>query len=701
MRKLFTLIVLGAACLAWSLNAAPRSAENALKVAQSFYQERNLLRSVSDADFRLVYTGESKGLRSASEPYYYIYNVGEDGGFVMVSGDDRVDPVIGYGMSGAFDPTNIPANMAGWFKEYERQIDFVRTLPENVLPAKASVSADDGLPNRVEPLIQTKWNQGTPYNDLCPMIGDLHAQTGCGATAMAQIMNYYQWPEKVTGKGYYTIPELGADTTWVDLSQYTFDWANMADTYDENATPEQREAVAELMAAAGAAIGMMYGSWVSNAYFAMIPIGFVQYMGYDKNAAYVKRSFYDSESWSTLLKKELAAGRPILYMAQSIEGGHLFICDGYAADNFFHINWGWGGYMDNYFKLDLLNEYDPSAALTGFSWMQTAVIGIQKPTERSEPIEKVGMMGLEPEKESIAQGDTLWFTYHYQYIGTRSTKSVEHGYALLKDGEEVVIHETMKSEALPLDYWMNNSWYIDDLRLDLGTYELRLFYRMEGDEEWKAMTPTEDAVTFDFTLTATEDSIYWESDGRMLSGEPVEMERSEIGSYTWIAHTTLYNESDTEETQADLLARITSEALGMDTTFYTGGVYLSPSEALDIWHPLTIQLEPGEYTIELLANNALGSYLYAIEGTLTTFTVDDLTDTEQIEANPTMVYQSGERLIVRTDEPIRSIRLYDRSGRLVRMGDEAEVSVAGLPTDIYIVHIETASENEARKVKLQ
>lgn len=704
MRKFFTLSILGAACLAWTMNAAPRSAEDALRVAMSFYQEQSLLRSVSDADFRLVYTGESEGLRSAAEPYYYIYNVGEDEGFVMVSGDDRVDAVIGYGLSGSFDPNKIPANMAGWFKEYERQIDFARTLPENVYPAEASLSAENNLPNRVEPLIQTKWDQGAPYNDLCPMIGDQRALTGCGATAMAQIMNYYQWPEKATGKGYYTIPELGVDTTWVDLGQYTFDWANMTDTYDENATPAQREAVAELMAAAGAAIGMMYGLDASGAYFNLISTGFVQHMGYDKNAAYVKRSFYDSESWNTLMKKELASGRPIFYMAQAIIGGHLFICDGYIDspdDSFFHINWGWGGYMDNYFKLDLLNEYDLSAALAGFSWGQTAVIGIQKPTEQSKPLEIVGMMGLEPEKESIAQGDTLRFAYHYQYIGTLSTKSVEHGYALLKDGKEVAIHGTMKSEALPLDYWMNIGWYIDDLRLDPGTYELRLFYRMEGDEEWKAMTPTEDAVTFDFTLTATEDRIYWNSNARMLTGKPITMERSEIGAYSWIAHTTLYNGSDTEETQATLLAHITSEALGMDTILYTGGVYLSPSEALDIWHPLTIQLEPGEYTIELLANNELESYLYAIEGTRTTFAVDNLTATEAIEANTTMVYQSGERLIVRTDEPIQVIRLYDRSGRLVRTGDEAELSTAGLPAGIYIVSVETATENKTQKISIQ
>ena len=101
------------------------------------------------------------------------------------------------------------------------------------------------------------------------------------------------------------------------------------------------------------------------------------------------------------------------------------------------------------------------------------------------------------------------------------------------------------------------------------------------------------------------------------------------------------------------------------------------------------------------ANNELESYLYAIEGTRTTFAVDNLTATEAIEANTTMVYQSGERLIVRTDEPIRVIRLYDRSGRLVRTGDEAELSTASLPAGIYIVSVETATENKTQKISIQ
>ena len=306
---------MGAACLALSVNAAPRSVGEALKVARSFYEGKSLLRSVSESDFRLVYTGEGSDLRSSSnDPYYYIYNVGEDGGFVMVSGDDRVAPVIGYSLDGTFRPDDMPSNLRGWFEGYERQIDYARTLPERPYPAEASIlRSDEGMPDRVEPLVTTKWSQGAPYNDLCPMEGDARTWTGCAATAIAQIMYYHQWPEKASGKGSYTIPALGPDTTIVNQEGITFDWANMTDTYDSTSTAAQNKAVAELMAAAGASVKMRYGANGSGAYTGDYLIGLIRNMGYDKNAAFLIRDFYSNDEWHKLIQSELAAGRPVQY----------------------------------------------------------------------------------------------------------------------------------------------------------------------------------------------------------------------------------------------------------------------------------------------------------------------------------------------------------------------------------------------------
>ena len=704
MRKFFTLSILGAACLAWTMNAAPRSAEDALRVAISFYQEQSLLRSVSDADFHLVYTGESDGLRSTSEPYYYIYNIGEDGGFVMVSGDDRVDAVIGYGLSGAFDPNKIPANMAGWFKEYERQIDFARTLPERVFPETSTkAAASDSLPNRVEPLITTQWDQLTPYNLLCPMVGYQRTPTGCGATAMAQILNYHKWPERATGTGSYTVPELGGDTTYVDLSQFTFDWANMADVYDENATTEQREAVAELMFAAGAAINMVYSTTWSYSQYNQIPEGFVTHMGYDENLAYLMRNCYDSDSWESTIKKELAEKRPVFYMAQSIRDGHYFVCDGYVSSpgqgDYFHINWGWGGMRNNYFRLDLLNEYDVEGNMTGYSWDQVALVGIQKPTDSSERIEKVAMVRFEPEEDYIAQGNTLHLSYDYQYSGSIPTRRLQHGFAIYTDNGQEVGSLENELEIIPqYNYWYRERWRITDLRLDPGTYKVRMLYRFDGDEGWKEMTPLKDALLFDFTLTATEDRIFWDSTNRILTGDPVQMERSDLPAYTWFATSTLRN-SAPDETQASLLMHIFSSTI--DAMFYAAGVYLDAGAAETVEIPLTIQLEPGEYTVELVASNITDTYTYPIEGTRTTFTVSKEPTANEEISSPTggvSVRVEGDRLRVESAAEVREVRLFDITGRQAAVGQGPEVSLAGVAKGIYVVRVVTDEETLTRKV---
>ena len=209
MEKRLLLCLLCVVSVAFSLEARQRTEAEALRIARSFYEGQGMLRSAPGSDFRLVYTGEGSGLRSvSSDPYYYIYNVGEGDGFVMVSGDDRVAPVLGYSLSGSFDPGDMPSNMRGWFEEYERQIDHAHTQLEQVFPENvSSPRSDDGFPERVEPLIQTKWDQGAPYNSLCPLDGDKRSATGCVATAAVQIMNYHQWPEKAVGKGQYRMGE--------------------------------------------------------------------------------------------------------------------------------------------------------------------------------------------------------------------------------------------------------------------------------------------------------------------------------------------------------------------------------------------------------------------------------------------------------------------------------------------------------------
>ena len=161
----------------------------------------------------------------------------------MVSGDDRVAPVIGYSLTSAFNPDNMPSNLRGWLEGYEKQIEYARTLPDKPYEAPETRAGD-----AVEPLITAKWGQSGPYNMNCPLLDGDSTLTGCVATAAAQIMYYYKYPESAKGQGCYV---LDGDTVWEEMNQYTFDWNNMVDVYDAKATDEQKEAVAELMKACG------------------------------------------------------------------------------------------------------------------------------------------------------------------------------------------------------------------------------------------------------------------------------------------------------------------------------------------------------------------------------------------------------------------------------------------------------------------
>ncbi len=701
MKRKFTWSVLGAACLALSVNAAPRSAGDALKVARSFYEGKSLLRSVSESDFRLVYTGEDSDLRSSSnDPYYYIYNVGEDGGFVMVSGDDRVAPVIGYSLAGSFRPDDMPSNLKGWFEDYERQIDYARTLPERPYPSEVSaLRSDEGMPDRVEPMVTAKWNQLAPYNDLCPMEGDQRTLTGCGATAMAQIMHYYQWPEKASGQGSYTIPALGPDTTIVNLEGITFDWANMTDTYDSASTVAQRKAVAELMVAAGASMNMMYGVAGSGAYNKDILGGFVRNMGYDKNASYISRSFYSGEKWQALLKSELALGRPVFYMAQAITGGHFFVCDGYDENDFFHINWGWGGYLDNYFKLDLLWEYNPASDVSGYSWVHSVVVGIQKPTDQSVKHREVRMLSFASAAEEIECGDTLSFVCKFQYLGCLPDEDLELSVELYKGDQLIRILDSGTLELSDnLDQYYYFQWIFPDFRLDPGTYDLKIRYRFEDDSEWAVMERSSDALFSDFRLVVTGTTIAWDYQVHFLSGQPVAMERIEdMWPYTWVAKTTVLNESDTETVESYLEVHISSSQL--DTTFFAAGVSMAPGEERSLEIPLTIELASGEYQIELIHSDYTGDYQYVLDGTTSIFVVtDEATSIASPEDRPLSLRVSGDRLLIDSPDPIGEVRVYDRSGRLVASGTGSGISIPGLSSGVYYIRMNIGEEIKVRSL---
>lgn len=321
---------------------------------------------------------------SPSATCYYVFANGDDKGFTIVSGDDRMPEVVGYSAQGTYDPDHLPANYVGFMKAYQETVEALLKGDAQVSGGLAEARqwrAERAGTAAVAPLLGgIKWNQTEPYNNRCPLYdGTNRSVTGCVATAMAQVMMYYRYPKalKATIKAYTTkskgigIPEISSGAT--------YDWDNMLPDYSQSDyTSAQDDAVAKLMYHCGAAVKMDYGpSSGAN----VTPAILATYFGYDADLMQdLTRTCFTLQQWMTLIDNELKAKRPILYSGKSSGGGHEFVCDGSDGKGLYHINWGWGGYQDGYFDLTILQPQKGGAgsgsAVDGYNRDCSMIIGI-------------------------------------------------------------------------------------------------------------------------------------------------------------------------------------------------------------------------------------------------------------------------------------------------------------------------------------
>ncbi|MGM9812903.1 MAG: thiol protease/hemagglutinin PrtT [Muribaculaceae bacterium] len=344
MKKFLLLIV--SLAFATQLHAEQIGVTEAQDIAYKFARKSGRLKAATDTDVKLVYTENAD---NGSNSFYVFNTTGSS--FVIVSGESNAEEVLGYSNDGAFDPANIPPAMLDLFDQYKSEISYAATLDIDANPASSVVPSRKAI----APLCATKWNQGAPFNNMCPMYdASQRCVTGCTATAMAQVMKYHNHPAKGTGTMTYT-PTINGTATELslDFSQTTFDWNNMLNVYGSGATEAQNNAVATLMYNCGVACQMSYGL-SSGATHANAAKGYASFFSYDKSVQRAFRNYYSITGWNDLVYNELANNRPVQYAGYNSEAGHSYVCDGYDKDEYFHINWGWGGMSDGYFKLSAL-----------------------------------------------------------------------------------------------------------------------------------------------------------------------------------------------------------------------------------------------------------------------------------------------------------------------------------------------------------
>jgi len=495
MRRTLLSMVLAAGCFQ-EATAEPVSLQTATMVATHFMASQTGT-PAPKTTLAAVYPD------GAQQPALYIFNVNQDKGFVIVSGDDIIRPVLGYSASGPFITSGMAPQVKYWLNGYSIQI---QTAVENKLsPPKKTRDAwavltappdNSGHTARratgVSPLLETLWDQMPRYNNLCPVPGGNYSSTptGCVATAMAQIMYYWRNPVQGTDSNSYSSSSIGG-TLSANFGATTYDWADMPASLSSSSGATEINAIATLMFHCGVAVEMDYktaqeggsGAYVISYGYNHFPCAenaLKKYFGYKTSIHGEERINYDDSTWIAMLKTELDNGRPVLYAGYGSDGGHAFDFDGYDENDMFHINWGWSGMSNGYFTVDSLA---PSALGAGggngnFNGGQQALMGIE-----AEKVKLLLNSSFTVSADSIDYNTPYAISVHIRNTGSQDFNS---GRLLLfaadeaNTGNRILIDSTEATIPSGGDYVYDFS-SPGIAALQPGTYRLVYDYIESGD----------------------------------------------------------------------------------------------------------------------------------------------------------------------------------------------------------------------------
>ena len=364
-------------------------------VAKNYYSEK------SGLDKTDIIFSEAIAINKQGSDYYYIFNLKNEKGFIIISAEDAFTPVIGYSLNNIYKTEGQPDNVKYWMNTYIEQIDYLR---ENNIQASTKTetewrtySSSNFSPSKknnnkgVSPMCDyILWNQDNDWNMLCPEDeagpgGNVYA--GCVATAMSIIMYYWQYP--LQGEGSYSYSQSPYGTIAANFGGTEYLFSNME---DENPTYFS----AKLMFHCGVAVHMSYSADGSGSYSSDVANGDTYYdhdlnaindhFGYE-NAIYKEKNDYSHTNWVVLIKSQLDSGYPVYYSGQDDEGGHAFVCSGYDDDDKFHFNFGWSGSGNGFYTLfDINGFHNNQKAVINF-FPTSSNYDIASRSYNSEPVE--------------------------------------------------------------------------------------------------------------------------------------------------------------------------------------------------------------------------------------------------------------------------------------------------------------------------
>ena len=439
MKRKVSLFILF--CMVWmpaTLTAKHVTERQAHAVAASFFKSNGLK------------TGATLCDKAAQTPVtfseLYIFCGADNHGFVIVSADDCVKPILGYSYDSPMNPDALSPELVWWLQRYERMIGRLRTdatLQAQPHPDWERLSESKGEAKTphipvVGPLVQTQWDQGGNINPTVNRYSphnsnNRYAVTGCVATAGAQIMKYWNYPAVGRGSASYVLYNSDFSNPTLSVVYDTpYDWANMPNVVNSTSTEAQKNAVSLLMYHVVVAVHMDYGIDASGASTssrystgATLEAALRNHFKYSGTVCSIEESQFEESEWKALLKKELDEGRPMIYSGQGRYGGHAFICDGYDDEGCFHFNWGWGGLDDGYFEIGALNP-----APFDFNYDCDVIIGIQP--RKGNEISEDGQTIVSVAPNNPAFGSTTGSGLYDNYTAVTITATPNPGYRFVR-----------------------------------------------------------------------------------------------------------------------------------------------------------------------------------------------------------------------------------------------------------------------------
>lgn len=425
---------------------------------------------------------------------FYIFQNTNGEGYVIVSADDIAQPILGFSDKG--NTENIPDNMRWWLSEYDREIQWA--IAQGIEPDEETLAEWQNLTRApqakqadviVAPLIKTGWSQSPRYNNKCPYDSDEQKRclTGCVATAMAQVMKYWEFPEHGYGSYSYTHSKYGELSA--DFENTYYDWDNMPNTLGNSSSATQINAIATLMYHCGVAVNMKYGTDGSSANSWWVTSAFQDFFGYSDEARLCSKDNYSLSEWENKLQLELLFGRPLFYGGRGSSGGHAFICDGWRSDDYYHFNWGWGE-QDGYYSLSALKPSFWFITTADYTSKQEALLYLypQKDTTARCVLEMENKILI---NDSIPVGESWFFAAEVSNVGKKKFEG--NIYASIYDtkhiGDDVYsANELVLLDSLHLDSLSRSTeilfFDIDSaILLPAGVYHVIIQYRDETSGE--------------------------------------------------------------------------------------------------------------------------------------------------------------------------------------------------------------------------